>query len=366
MHTKFFGSVLVLLLIWFHLPVAAFWFAPRPETPRPWPPSASPCVYDADLNRVELPAEGSFALLVVDYDGYARGDELARSVYDEYFRSQLHTRLAELLPVYVLLSSQGAVVWGGEQEVGGVKQVLIPCGTVDDPDHARDYAYATGLYLYRDGALAQSYFLFPSMEVAQPEVARIVLDDVERFAEGRPLRNPPIALLAPNARADLPEGLEPPVFLMRLTGLEWAAPAGEAPLERPRIERDEQGDVVSYQEFPSGHVGARGRYLIEQLGPHLREAGVAPVGILLPEAIVRDLAGSAASGALEEMRAAFPGWTFLQLDAAGLVRFREASIYPCLVRASGRVECFNFYITKPMGGRFLPFEAFPEYLKKDR
>ena len=355
--------LMTLIVLCSFAPVYALWFSTKSKPLRPWPPSASPCVYDADLNRVELPGEGPLALLVVDYDSYARGDELARSVYDDYFRSQLHTRLAELLPVYVLLSAQDAVVWGGELEVGGARQVLIPCGAVDDPDHARDYAYATGLYLYRDDALVQSYFQFPSPEMGQPEVGRIVLDDVERFVKGRSLRNPPITLLAPNARADLPQGLEPPAFLMRLTGLEWAAPAGEAPLERPRIVRDEQGDVVSYQEFPSAHIGARGRYLIERLGPHLREAGVKPVGLLPPEAIIRELGGSAASGALEEMRAAFPGWTFLQLDAAGLVRFREASLYPCLVRASGRVKCFNFYITKPMGGRFLPFEAFPEYLK---
>lgn len=315
------------------------------------------------MNRVELPGEGPLALLVVNYDGYARGEELTRSVYDGYFRSQLHARLAELLPVYVLLSAQNAVVWGGELEVGGAKQVLIPCGAVDDPDHARDYAYATGLYLYRDSTLAQSYFWFPHTEIAQPEVGRIVLDDVERFVKGRSLRHPPIALLAPDARAELPEGLEPPVFLMWLTGLEWAAPAGEAPLKRPRVVRNAEGNVVDYQEFPSGHVGARGRYLIEQLSPYLEEAGVRPVGLVPPEAIVRELGGPGASGALEKMRAAFPGWTFLQLDAAGQVRFREAPLHPCLVRADGRVECFSFYVTKPVGGRFLPFEAFPEHLK---
>ena len=353
----------LLLLVWICLPAEALWFAPRPEPAGPWPPSTPPCVYDADLNRVELPAEGPFALLVVDYEGYARGDELTRSVYDEYFQSQLHARLVDLLPVYVLLSAQDAVAWGDELEVGGAKQVLIPCGAVDDPDSARDYAYATGLYLYRDGTLAQSYFLFPFTEMGQPEAARIVLDDVERFEKGRPLRYPPIALLAPESRADLPDGLEPPVFLMWLTGLEWVAPAGEVPLKRPRIVRDAEGNVVDYQEFPSGHVGARGRYLIEQLSSYLEEAGVTPVGLVPPEAIVRELGGAAASGALEKMRAAFPGWTFLQLDAAGLVRFREASIYPCLVRADRRVECFSFYITKPVGGRFLPFEAFPEHLK---
>ncbi len=307
MNLRFFRLAFILLSVWLCLPVWAFWFETRPGTLWPWPPSTPPCVYDADLNRVELPGEGSFALLVVDYDGYARGDAIARGVYDDYFRSQLHARLAELLPVYVLLSAQDAVVWGSELEVGGVKQVLIPCGTVDDPDRARDYAYATGLYLYRDGVLAHSYFQFPFPEVGRPEVGRIVLGDVERFVKGRPLLYPPVALLAPDARADLPEDLEPPVFLMWLTGLEWEAPEGEAPLERPRIVRDEQGNVVDYQEFPSGHIGARGRYLIERLSPYLQEAGVKPVGLLPPEAVIRELGSSAASGALEKMRAAFPG-----------------------------------------------------------
>ncbi|GEM88575.1 hypothetical protein [Oceanithermus desulfurans] len=338
----------------------ALWFTPRQDPLWARPPSTLPCVYNLNIEKTDLPSEGPVALLVVDYGGYVLGEGFTRKVYDDYF-GKLHKRFVEVLPVYVLLSAQEPVVWGGEVGIEPPDSIRIPCGLVDDPENARKHAYMPGLYLYREGALKFVYFNFPFIEVGRPEIAQRLLDDVERFTKGYPLSVVPLPLLSAERIHPPPGDLPLPVFLMQLTGMEWAAPPGEQPLKRPRIVHDEQGSVVDFQEFPSGHPGARGRYLIEKISPFLAKAGVTLVGLIPPDGLVSE----AAVDTLKKMRLAFPDWVFIQLnEPAQVIRFREAAIRPCLILKSGTVHCFGFFATQPQRGNYFPIELFPTMLEE--
>jgi len=121
-------------------------------------------------------------------------------------------------------------------------------------------------------------------------------------------------------------------MLVQFSGLEWAAPAGEEPLKRPMIERDAHGMPTIYKEFPSGHIGARGRYLIKKITPFLKAADIHPVGLILPDGLF----GEEAVNNLEKMRKAFPDWSFIQLDASKAIRFYEVGF-----------GCTTLYIKAP-------------------
>jgi len=344
----------------FQPPASALWFTPRQDPLWTRPPSTLPCVYNLDIKKTSLPKEGSVALLVVDYGDYTLGEGFTRNVYDDYFR-KLHKQFVEVLPLYVLLSAQEPVVLNSAVGIQPLDKVRIPCGLVDDPENARRYAYMPGLYLYRNGVLKFVYFNFPFIEVSQPEIAQRVLDDVERFKNGSPLAVVPLPLLSRGRVHPPPSDLPLPAFLMQLTGMEWAAPLGEQPLKQPRIVRDEKGLIVDFNEFPSSHLGARGRYLIEKLSPILKHAGVTPVGLLPPDGIV----SNDAVDTLEKMRTAFPDWVFIQLnEPVQVIRFREAAIRPCLIRKTGAVRCFGFFVTQPQRGDYLPIDMFPSLLKE--
>jgi len=314
------------------------------------------------MEKSGLPTKGPVALLVLDYDGYALGEGFVRDAYEDYFR-RLHGQIAEVLPTFVLLSAQRSAVWAEELGIEPADHVRVPCGMVDDPENAREYAYSPGLYLYRNGTLRFSYLNFPFVEVEQPAVAERVLRDAMRFKSGLDPTVVALPLLSKGRIQPPPSDLRLPSFLLPLTGMEWDAPPGEEPLKRPRVVKDEHGKILDYQEFPSGHLGARGRYLLERLIPFLKQAGVIPIGIIPPDGIVSERA----VGTLGRMRKAFPGWSFIQLnDPARIIRFREAVIMPCLIREDGAVLCFSFYLNAPVAGRYQPIESFPSFLAGDR
>ncbi len=342
-------------------PAMALWFAVDNEYVRPVLPSTPPCVLDLHGNQSPLPARGEFAMLVVDYDGYLLSNSYSRSVYERYF-AQHHQQLVATLRTFVVLSTQQTFPGIGQVRFTVAHDVRIPCGYLDDPDNQRKYAYMPGLYLYRNGVLEVRYLDFPDLGVFHPKVLALEFSSLKRFAEGASPTVRPLPLLWQGQLDPVPEDLLLPAMLVQFSGLEWAAPQGEEPLKRPMIERDAQGMPTLYKEFPSGHIGARGRYLIEKITPFLKKADIHPVGLIPPDGFF----GEEAVNTLQEMRKAFPDWSFIQLDASKTIRFYEVGFGPFLVGANGRVTRFIFRPIKPasMKTKFHQVQELPAYIKR--
>ena len=342
-------------------PAMALWFAVDNEYVRPTPPSTPPCVLDLHGSQSPLPARGEFAMLVVDYDGYLLPDSYSRSVYDRYF-ARHHQQLVATIRTFVVLSAQQTFPGIDQVRFAAARDVRIPCGYLNDPDNQRKYAYMPGLYLYRNGVLEVRYLDFPDLGVFRPEVLALEFDSLKRFAGGAAPTVRPLPLLWQERLDQAPEDLPLPALLVQFTGLEWAASEGEKPLKKPIIERDAQGMPTLYKEFPSGHIGARGRYLIEKITPFLKAVDIHPVGLIPPDGLF----GEEAVDTLGKMKKAFPGWSFIQLDADKAVRFYEVGFGPFLVGADGRVTRFLFSPIKPVTSktRFHPLKELPGYIKR--
>jgi len=336
----------------------ALWFAPLKEPPRPWPPQKLPCTYDINLQKTNWPKKHSLAILVIDYDSIAY-EEFSAKVYKAYF-AHWHTKITELLPVYPLYSSQEGVLWDLEYNFLPTNKLKIPCGYIDDPNNSEKYAYTPGLYLYEENKLKLSYFQFPFFET-NSEVAELVVEDIKRFARGQPVHYPPIHVLS-QERIKPPEELNLPAFVMLLTGTEWDAPPNETPLKKPRVLKGPEGNILDYQEFPSGHIGARGRYIMQNITPLLKRIGINPVGLIPPDEVIREILNTNETNFIEKMSSAFPDWTFIQLTPPNVIRYRELTVYPCAIYSNGVVKCLKFYTTKPQVGDYRNVEELMDFL----
>ncbi|NPA72349.1 MAG: hypothetical protein GXO35_05920 [Gammaproteobacteria bacterium] len=331
----------------------ALWFAPVKELFNPWPPQKLPCAYDITLNKVDWPKNNKLAILVMDYDALVNNDKFSTDAYESYFQ-KWHAKLESVLPIYILFSSKESALWDLELDFIPVNELKIPCGYIDDPSNPEKYAYMPGLYLYDNGDLKLSYFQFPFFEI-NDEVASLVFDDIKRFAKGLPVQIVPLHVLA-QKKIEPPKDLKLPAFIMLFTGTEWDAPPSESPLRSPRIIRNPDGSVLDYQEFPSGHMGARGRYIIEHITPHLIKAGLNPVGLIPPDKVIQELLNTSEDDFTQKMSSTFPEWTFLQLNPRNTIRYRELTVYPCIIYQNGSTKCLSFYVTKPPSDKYRPLE----------